>query len=198
MCIFTTSITVAGVTVSALMANIMAGVAAAGVAASVAGSVVGGISSYQQGKAAQEQYNYQAQVERENAKIAEQNAAQVRQQGIEESRLQRMKTAQKVASQTTAMAANGVDVTQGTSLDVIEDTAATGELDALQTSYNYETKAMQYDRQANNFLNQANLDVISGRNAYTASRMNTLASGLEGVSKVGNVAEKWFGMGVSR
>ena len=104
-----------------------------------------------------------------------------------------MKTAQKIGLQSTALAANGVDVTQGTSVDVIEDTAAMGELDALQTSYNYETKAMQYDQQANNMLNQANIDVISGRNAYSAGRMNALASGLNGISKTGEVADKWLG-----
>ena len=193
MCIFSTSIALGGITISALTANIMAGIAAVGTVAGIASGVVGGVSSYQQGKAAQAQYNYQAEVERQNAKIAEQNAAQVRQQGIEESRLTRMKTAQKIGLQSTAMAANGVDVTQGTSVDVIEDTAAMGELDALQTSYNYETKAMQYDQQANNMLNQANIDVISGRNAYSAGRMNALASGLNGISKTGEVAGKWLG-----
>lgn len=170
-------------------------IAAIGTAASLAGGIIGGVSSYQQGNAAQAQYNYQAEVERQNAKIAEQNAAQVRQQGIEESRLTRMKTAQKIGLQSTAMAANGVDVTQGTSVDVIEDTAAMGELDALQTSYNYETKAMQYDQQANNMLNQANIDVISGRNAYSAGRMNALASGLNGISKSTQLAQKWYGYG---
>lgn len=166
---------------------------AIGTVASITGGVVGGVSSYQQGKATQAQYNYQAQIDKENAKIAEENAARTRQQGIEESRFQRMKTAQKVASQSVAMAANGVDVTQGTAVDVIGDTSAMGELDALQTRYNYETKAMQYDQQANNFLNQSSLDIISGQNAYRAGITNGLASGLDGISKTAQVAEKWYG-----
>lgn len=177
-------------------AGVIAGVAnvalAAGAIAGVAGSVVGGVSSYQQGQQQQAYYNYQAQVAEENAKIAQNNAALERQQGIEESRLQRIKTAQAVGAQQTAMAANGIDVTQGTALDVIEDTAAMGELDALQTRYNYERKALQYEQQANNFTNQSNLDVIAGQNAYSAGKMNALASGLDGVSKAGSVASKWF------
>ena len=193
MCLITSAVTVAGITISAVMANVLAGVAAAGVVASVAGSVVSGIASYQQGKQQKAMYNYQAQVAQENAKIAENNAKMERQQGIEEARLQRMKTLQHVGSQQTAMAANGIDVTQGTPLDVIEDTAAMGELDALQTRYNYERKALSYEAQADNFSNQANLDVIAGRNAYSAGKMNALASGLEGVSKVGSVASKWIG-----
>ena len=177
-------------------AGVIAGVAnvalAAGAIAGVAGGVVGGISSYQQGKQQQAYYNYQAQVAEENAKIANSNAALERQQGIEEARLQRIKTAQAIGSQQTAMAANGVDVTQGTALDVIEDTAAMGELDALQTRYNYERKAIQYEQQANNFQSQSNLDIIAGQNAYSAGKMNALASGIDGVAKAGSVASKWF------
>lgn len=191
-----TSGAAAGTVVAGTAATVIAGVAnaaiAAGAIAGVAGGVVGGISSYQQGKNQQAYYNYQAQVAQENAKIAQSNAALERQQGIEEARLQRIKTAQAIGSQQTAMAANGIDVTQGTALDVIEDTAAMGELDALQTRYNYERKAIQYEQQANNFSNQSNLDVIAGQNAYSAGKMNALASGIEGVAKTGSVASKWF------
>lgn len=195
MCIFTTSLTVAGITVSALTANIMAGIAAAGTIAGVAGSVVSGISSYQQGKQQQAMYNYQAEVEKQNAKIAQDNAALERQQGIEESRLQRMKTAKTIGAQQAAMAANGIDVTQGTPLDIIQDTATIGELDALQTRYNYESKAINYEQQAANFQNQSNLDIIAGKNAASAGRINSLAYGLNGLSKAGDVATKWFGFG---
>ena len=119
-----------------------------------------------------------------------------RQQGIEEARLQRLKTASVIGSQKAAMAANGVDVTQGTAVDVISDTAAMGELDALQTQYNYEAKARGYEVQAGNFQNQSNLDVISGKNAYSAGKMNAISSGIQGLGQsansITNVASKWF------
>lgn len=182
----------AGISALGVMTGVANVALAAGAIAGVAGGVVGGVSSYQQGKQQQAYYNYQAQVAEENAKIAQSNAALERQQGIEEARLQRIKTAQAIGSQQTAMAANGIDVTQGTALDVIEDTAAMGELDALQTRYNYERKAIQYEQQANNFQNQSNLDVIAGQNAYSAGKMNALASGIDGVAKAGSVASKWF------
>lgn len=182
----------AGISALGVMTGVANVALAAGAIAGVAGGVVGGVSSYQQGKQQQAYYNYQAQVAEENAKIAQSNAALERQQGIEEARLQRIKTVQAIGSQQTAMAANGIDVTQGTALDVIEDTAAMGELDALQTRYNYERKAIQYEQQANNFQNQSNLDVIAGQNAYSAGKMNALASGIDGVAKAGSVASKWF------
>lgn len=177
-------------------AGVIAGIANVALAASaiagVAGSIMSAQAAKQQGEAQQAMYNYQAQVAQENAKIAKNNAAMERQQGIEESRLQRIKVAQAIGSQQTAMAANGVDITQGTALDVIEDTAAMGELDSLQTRYNYERKALAYEATANNYSNQANLDIIAGQNAYKAGNINALATGLNGISKTGEVASRWF------
>ena len=89
MCIITTSITVAGITISALAANIIAGTAAA---VTVASAALGAVSSYSQGKSQQAMYNYQAQVAQQNAKIANNNAAMERQTGIEEARMQRIKS----------------------------------------------------------------------------------------------------------
>ena len=171
-----------------------------GITAAVAGlasTAMGVTSAIQQGKAEQAQYEYQAKVAEDNARIAQNNAAMERQQGIEEERLQRMKTAQAIGSQETAMAANGIDVTQGTALDVIEDTAAMGELDALQTRYNYERKAQAYEFQADNFSNQANLDLIAGKNAYSAGKINALSAGFSGIASTAKHAYGFFGGGSS-
>ena len=162
------------------------------IVASIASTAVSVTSSVQQANAAEAEAEYQAKVQRENAKIAEENAAVQRQQGIEEERMQRLKTARNVASQKTAMAANGIDVTTGTALDVIEDTATIGELDALQTRYNYERQALAYEAQADNFQNQANLDVLKGKNAQTAGYLNAGATGLAGINKSIDVASKWY------
>lgn len=192
MCIITSTVTIGALSISAAVANTMLAV---GAIAAVTSTVLGTVSSVQQGKQQQAMYNYQAKVAEENAKIANKNAATERQTGIEEARLQRMKTLQAVGSQQAAMAANGMDVTQGTSLDIIEDTAAMGELDALQIQTNYERKAQSYEAQANNFNNQASMDVIAGKNAYTAGQIKAVQTGLNGVSKTAGVASKWVGFG---
>ena len=192
MCIITSTVTIGALSISAAVANTMLAV---GAIAAVTSTVLGTVSSVQQGKQQQVMYNYQAKVAEENAKIANKNAATERQTGIEEARLQRMKTLQAVGSQQAAMAANGMDVTQGTSLDIIEDTAAMGELDALQIQTNYERKAQSYEAQANNFNNQASMDVIAGKNAYTAGQIKAVQTGLNGVSKTVGVASKWVGFG---
>lgn len=162
------------------------------IVSAIAGTATSVAASVQQANAAEAEAEYQAKVQRENAKIAEENAAVQRQQGIEEERMQRLKTARNVASQKTAMAANGIDVTTGTALDVIEDTATIGELDALQTRYNYERQALAYEAKADNFQNQANLDVLKGKNAQTAGYLNAGATGLAGINKSIDVASKWY------
>ena len=192
MCIITTSVTVAGIAISAAVANAMLAI---GAIATIASTALGTVSSVQQGKSQQAMYNYQAQVANENAKIANKNAANERQTGIEEARLQRTKTMQAVGSQQAAMAANGMDITQGTSLDIIEDTAAMGELDALQIQTNYERKAQAYEQKANNFNNEANMDVIAGKNAYKTEMINAAQTGLNGVAKLTDVSSKWVGFG---
>lgn len=185
----------AGVSLLGVATGVANAALAVGVVGGIAGSAIGAVSSYSQGKQQQAMYNYEAQVAEENAKIAQKNAATERQTGIEEARLQRIKTLQAIGSQKTAMAANGMDVTQGTSLDIIEDTAAMGELDALQIETNYERKALAYEQTANNYSNQANLDVITGKNAYKTGKINAVTEGLNGVSKLGSVASKWVGFG---
>ena len=162
------------------------------IVATAVSTTMGVVSSVQQGKAQQAQYNYQAEVARNNAKIAQANADQQRQEGIEESRLQRIKTLQAIGKQQTAMAANGIDISSGTALDIIEDTSAMGELDALTTRYNAETQALAYEQQANNFNNQANLDVFAGENAYKSGMINAVGQGFQGLGSAAGVASNWY------
>lgn len=192
MCLITSTVTIGALSISAAVANAMLAV---GAVATIASTALGTVSSVRQGKQQQAMYNYQAKVAEENAKIANKNAANERQTGIEEARLQRMKTLQAVGSQQAAMAANGMDVTQGTSLDIIEDTAAMGELDALQIQTNYERKALAYEQQGLNFSNESRMDVIAGKNAYKTGMINAAQTGLNGVSKLTNVSSKWVSFG---
>lgn len=208
MCIITmtalgTALGMSASAISAASAASAAGMSALGVATGVAnaalaigtiGSAVMGItSSAVQGRNQQAMYNYQAQINENNAKIANNNASLERQSGLEEARLQRIKTLQNIGSQQVAMAGNGIDITSGTALDTIEDTAQFGELDALMTQYNAERTALNYEQQASNFNNQANLDRIASQNAGTAGRINTITAGFNGLS---NIASMGVGSGL--
>lgn len=176
----------AGTVVATTSSVIAGGLAVAGAGAAVAGTALGAVGSYQQGKAQQAAYNYQAQVAEQNRQIALNNAAMERQSGLEEARRQRIATLQAVGKQQVSLAANGVDVGYGTSLDIIEDTSMLGELDALMIEYDSEKKARNYEIEANNFANETNLANFSSRNARTAGNINAAAGGLKTVGTLVN------------
>lgn len=170
------------------------GSAAMGIASlvmAVVGTGVSMYSSYQEGKAQQSYYDYQVKESEKNAKIAEMNAATERQGGIEDARMQRMKTQQAIGSQQVALASNGIDITGGSALDIIEDTAAMGELDALNIETKAERTAQNYLQQANNYSDNAYLNTIAGKNAYSSGVTNAfgdLISGAASTAKgLGNI-----------
>lgn len=178
------------------IAGVITAMKIASAVATVASTAVGAVSAVQSGKAKAAQYQYQAKVAQDNAKIARQNAAQERQSGLEKARLQRIKTLQTIGSQQVAMAANGIDVTSGTALDTIEDSAQMGELDALMIEYNAERKAQNYEQTANNYLNQSTLDLYASKNAKREGYMNATATALKGVGSLGldhgdTIASSW-------
>lgn len=172
--------------------------AIAGLVMSLIGTGVSVYSSVQEGKAQQEYYNYQAQQDEKNAKIAEQNALKERQGGIEDARMQRIKTLQTIGKQQTAMASNGIDITSGSALDMIEDTRAMGELDALNILANSERTAQNYLQQSDNFTSQAYLNSLASKNAYKTGIYNSIGAGISGIGSsvqgLGNfkkVNDKW-------
>lgn len=179
------------------VAGVMTAIKVASAVATVASGVVGGISAVQSGNAKAAQYEYQAKVAQNNAKIAETNAAQERQSGLEEARLQRIKTLQTIGSQQAGLAAGNVDITSGTALDTIEDTATMGELDALMIEYNAERQAQNYEQTAANYRNQANLDYMASRNASKEGKYNAWSTALSSAGNLGlnldtnKVAASW-------
>lgn len=165
-----------------------------GTAVSAAASSVMGIyAAIQQSRAEAAAYNYQSQVAQTNAKIARQNAQTERQAGIEEARRQRMKTLQIIGDQQAGLAANGVEVGYGTSLDIIQGTAEMGELDALMIETEAERKAQNYGVQAWNFGNEAALDQFRAKNAKTQGTLGAISQGFGGLAKAGQAFSDAYG-----
>jgi len=163
----------------------------------VVGAVVGTTTSIVSANNTKKVNEYQAKVAKDNAKIAEENARNERQSGLEESRRQRLRTLQTIGSQQTAMAANGIDISSGTALDTVQDTAELGELDSLMIQYNSERTAFNHETQANNFTNQANLDMFAARNAKTTGYLNAASNAASSIANYGmsldadKVASSW-------
>lgn len=120
-------------------------------------------SQYQSGK-------FNAEVANQNARLNEQSASDAINRGNVAAENQRSKTRQLMGSQTAAMAASGVDLGSTGSLDLLGDTAAMGELDALTLVNNSKREAYGYQMQARNERLNAKMSRWQGN----MGAMNTL------------------------
>ncbi len=110
---------------------------------------------------------FNAQVAENNAELARRQAEDTRQRGrIEEQRL-RVQNARFRGRQAAALAAGGVDLSSGSPLQVLGDSAALGELDALQLRAEVERDAFRQRLRRSDFLNEAELSRARGRSALS-------------------------------
>jgi hypothetical protein len=130
--------------------NIALGLGAAGLGLSAFG-----ISKEVDAENQANRYNAQlasnnALIAEQNAAIEEQRAAQVRERGrVAQERLRESREVLKGA-QRAGFAASGVEVDTGSAADVVEETAAQTELDALMIQHNAELEAFDFEMSARN------------------------------------------------
>lgn len=174
------AVPVAG-TFSATTAALGAGAASAGMLgqaslmSSAFGTVMDSYGQYQAGKTNQKIAN-------RNADISRRQAADARFRGGEAEGRQRLATAMKIGEQRAQMSAAGIDVGAGSALDVLGDTAAFGEQDALTIRANAEREAWGYGQQAVN-------EEFSGKVARQKGTQGAMSSLIGGA---GAVADKWY------
>lgn len=111
-----------------------------------------------------EAYNYNAQVDENNAKQAILISA-------EQERQQRIYGRKQIGQMRTAYGASGVTV-EGSPTDVLAESMAAAELDALNTRFAGQSKAV-------NFRNSATLNRINARNVRSAGETNAAATLLQ-------------------
>lgn len=143
-------------------------------------SGIGAMGSMQQAQAQADAANYTAAVQEQNAKIAEFKARDAVVRGNEETKKQMRYTASVQGKQRAAMAANGLDVTFGSSLDAAVDTAMLGELDALTVQSNSYREAYDYKIEAANDKNAAALSRMEAKNAKSAGALSAIGGLVSG------------------
>ncbi len=156
-------------------------------AATALSTGIGIYSSIKQSQAQQAQAEYQAKVANRNAELAQQQASAQRAQGYEAAQKERLKTARLIGQQRAQAGASGVAVDLGSFADVAEDTAAQGEMDALNAynagldrGYNSELQAWNYKTNAEGYQQAAD-------NAGAAGTLNALGQGIGGIAQMGSV-----------
>ena len=127
----------------------------AGGGAGIAGGVIGAMGQIESGL-------YSAQVERNNAKIAQQNAARATQAGYQEAENKGLQDANVIGQIIAAQGANNVDSRSGSALAVQGGARAADALDqgtiihnALMKAYGYQTEAQSDKAQSQQDLTAA-------------------------------------------
>lgn len=131
---------------------------------------------------------YQSQVAAQNRTLMDQRAADAKQRGqvAEENRRRLMQ--QQLGEQTARLAAQGTDL-YGSPLDILGDTRAAGELDALTIRANAAREAYGYQAQGLGYGNQSTLESTRAANSvYTPNYLGAGGSLLAGAS---TLAERW-------
>lgn len=152
--------------------------------------VLGAAAGVQQAQAYKAEGKVQEAQAKENAKAANvqaQNSVLTGQ--IEEDR-RRQQTRAMLARQRTAIAANNVDMSSGSAADILGDTAAIGEQDALMIRANAAREAWGYKVDANNSLNQGRMAKAAAKNKATGTYLTTAANTASGAYDIYSANKK--------
>lgn len=161
--------------------------AVAGPVAAVGGTLLSAYGAQQASKAREDTFAYQAAVDRNNQIIEERRAVDALKRGEIEERQQKLRTSQAIAKQTVGLVGQGVDVTFGSSVDLLADTAELGAYDAAVIRGNVQREAAGIRGEAATFGAQATLS-----RARSEAESPLLAGGATLLTGAGNVAAQWY------
>jgi hypothetical protein len=143
--------------------------------------------AYSNSRNAKAAYGAQAQVQRNNALIAGWQADDALARGNQSALRVRMQARGVKGKQRAAMAANGVDTTTGSALDVLTDTDYFAEVDVATVKDNAAKEAWALRNQAAGASADASL--LAGR----AAAESPLAAGATSLlTSAGQVASRWY------
>lgn len=159
--------------------------AGAGLATSAAGLTMNAIGSYNQGKAAEKQADYAAQMQENNARIADMQADNAITRGNMAIEEQRLHVNRMRGSGRANYAAGGIVLGQGSALNWEQDLDIQAEYDRRKIGYNAQLEAWGYQNQAGQYGAAAEGSRMAGANARDASYTQMFGSLVSGV---GNTA----------
>jgi hypothetical protein len=149
----------------------------------IGSTIVGAAGAIQQGQAASAAAKYNAQVGEMNAVLAERRAKDAIERGAAEEQRKRQEVAKIKGQQVAAMAANGVDLSFGSPLDTIVDTAVLGELDALTIRTNANRESYEHKVDAVNKRAGAELNRMQAKSALQGGYLSAAGTVLTGAGK---------------
>lgn len=161
---------------------------AAGTVAGVAGQIVQQNAQAQAASVASAQAIYQSQVARQNQVLMEERARDALQRGQVAEENSRRLTRQRIGTQTARLSAQGVDL-EGSPADILGDTAAAGEADALTIRANAARDAHGYRVAGVGYETSGILETNKALNSTFSP--NYLGIGASLLSRASTLADKW-------
>lgn len=148
-----------------------------------ASAVAGAYGAYSSSQAAKAQAEYQSDVAQANATMAGYQREDALRRGEEEAQLAARQAERMRGTQVARLASNGLDITSGSSLSILEDTAFFGAQDVQTIRNNAAREAWGYSVQADN-------ERASSQMYSSAARAQnpTRAAGLSLLSSAGQFA----------
>lgn len=147
--------------------------------ATAAQGIIGAQQANAQGK-------YQQAVANQNARAQERQASDARARGVIAGEEQRDRARMIGSRQATGLAASGLDISSGSSLDLFAETATLGEYDAQVAENNAAREAYGYQTRASESR-------ASGRNARQAGRNQAFSTLLTSGARSANIYSQNFG-----
>lgn len=141
-------------------------------ASGIATAAGGGLSAYTQ----YQQGQFSDQMSKVNQGIAEQNAVAVERAGADDAEGYRRRGRQVAGQQATALAAGNLDMSGGTALDLLLDTARGSEMDAQTARYNAQMEARGIRIEGRNMRMQGRVDRRASRVGAGATILGSAGS----------------------
>ena len=161
---------------------------------SVVGTAVSAVGTLVGAKAQANAANAAAQQSENNKVIALRNAEDSRNRGVIAQQDQQLKTRARLGMQRNALSERSIEVSSGSALEILGDTAMTGKLDEMTTRANFEREAIGYQTQAYNFSADAAQQRMAAKNAMTAGVFGALGTVFDGAASYGNKYGNRYGM----
>lgn len=146
------------------------------------------VSAVAQGRAQQENYEYQAQVARNNQQISALNAGYATERGDIMAQQKNQQTSSLMGAQVAAEGASGADVSSGSNLNVRKSTAAMGAFDVSAIRNAAAREAFGYKVQGMNYGAAAQLDEMTAQNSMTTGLISAAGDSMMAGAKVSG---KW-------
>lgn len=151
------------------------------------GAATSAVGAYYGAQGQKAGFEGQAAIQEINARASDEAARGALLMGERASTAQKLRSARLKATQTTTLAANGVDLGEGSPLRTLTDTDALGQLDAITIEANAVRSAWGYKTEATNYRNDA---LMRGAAAGAISPETAFATSLLG--SAGSVASSWY------